>query len=239
MTIGLIGYGRFGKLAARLIAQHVPVLVYDPEPARRPRHLKRVKPASLEDVASCRFVLLAVPVSALRKTLHSLKHHVRKDALVVDVCAVKHLPVKWMKDILPRSVRILGTHPLFGPDSVARSLRGHRIVLCPVRLPATLLAKTRRALKQTGLEVHLMSPRRHDLMMAETLLVSQYLGRLVARTGLTPYPFSTPSYDHLISLTSMAKRDTAELFDDMIRFNPYSAGVLRLLARSHERMQRR
>jgi prephenate dehydrogenase len=239
MTIGLVGYGRFGKLAARLIARHVPVLVYDHRRSRRPRHLKHIRPASLEDVASCKIVLLAVPVSALQQVLRSIRPSLTKDALVVDVCAVKQLPVKWMRDVLPRSVRILGAHPLFGPDSVTRSLRGHRIVLCPVRMPSSLLAKTRRALEQAGLEVQLMSARDHDLMMAETLLVSQYLGRLVAGAGLTPYPFSTPSYDHLTSLISMAKRDTGELFDDMVRFNPYSHRVLRLLARSHERMRRR
>jgi len=35
-------------------------------------------------------------------------------------------PVRWMRELLPPDVAILGSHPMFGPDSAAESLQGRK-----------------------------------------------------------------------------------------------------------------
>lgn len=135
VTLGLIGYGRFGRLAARYLARHAPVLVYDKHSRALPSGRGRIRRGSLVDVASQPVVVLAVPISSLRTVLRSIRTHVLPGALIIDVCTVKVKPVQWMKDYLPPSVYLLGAHPLFGPDSDCGTVRGQHIVLCPVRLP--------------------------------------------------------------------------------------------------------
>ncbi len=39
------------------------------------------------------------------------------DVLVMDTCSVKTHPVGLMERMLPATISILGTHPMFGPDS--------------------------------------------------------------------------------------------------------------------------
>ncbi len=236
MTIGLIGYGRFGAFAAAHLARKADLLVFDTKQRRGPFPSPRMKTASLRAAASCEVVVLAVPISALQRVLRAIVPFVRPSALVVDVCSVKMYPVRWMRAILPSSVHILATHPLFGPDSASDTVRGHHIVLCPVRLPRIRLRRTVSLLRRAGLQCALMTPRAHDKFMAETLLLAQFVGRVVARTRTKRYPFGTRSYSWLMNLARTADNDTRELFRDMVRFNPYAVPALRKLLRAQTRI---
>ena len=179
MTIGLIGYGRFGRLAATILASKTKVLVYDPSRMPSGRIDKRIGRGSLEEVARQRIVVLAVPVSVLREVLHRICTRVVPGSVLIDVCAVKSKPVQWMSSILPPEVHVLGSHPLFGPDSFDGTLKGHRIVLCPVRGPKRILREAHRLLRRAGLIVHVMTPDAHDQMMAETVFLTQFVGRVL------------------------------------------------------------
>jgi prephenate dehydrogenase len=137
-----------------------------------------------------------------------------------------------MKQILPKHVSILGAHSLFGPDSVSRSLRGHTLVLCPVRIPPRLLASVKRLLRKTGLQVLQMTPHQHDRMMAETILLTQYIGRLVGSARLKRWDHSTMHYEKLISLVDVAQRDSMQLFRDMWRYNPHAHHLRLALGRA-------
>jgi prephenate dehydrogenase len=232
VTIGLIGYGRFGAFAAAHLARKADLLVFDPKQPRGPFPSPRIKAAPLKDVASADVVVLAVPISALQRVLRAIVPFVRPSALVVDVCSVKMYPVRWMRALLPSSVHILATHPLFGPDSASDTLRGHHVVLCPVRLPKRYVRKTVTLLQGAGLQCTTMTPRAHDRFMAETLLLAQFVGRVVARTRTKRYPFGTRSYSSLMNLARTADNDTRELFHDMVKFNPYAVPVLRKLLRA-------
>lgn len=238
MTVGLIGYGRFGKFAARIISKRATVLVFDKKsrPVRSPS--KRIRKASLHEAATQPVVILAVPISSLQQTLRSISPLLKPGTLVVDVCAVKAMPVKWMKDLLPRYVSILGTHPLFGPDSAATSLEGHRIVLCPERITPLLLRDVVRELKGTGLATKTMSPDQHDAMIAKSLFLSQYIGRLVSKAGARHQAFSTKSYEHLLKIVRIADNDTRELFRDMWKYNRHAKVAVRRIRRAEKRMRR-
>ena len=238
MTVGVIGYGRFGRLAARIIARHASVLVYD----RRgisPRLLsRRIRLATLAKTASQQIVLLAVPASSLRNALRSIAPFIRQGALVLDVCAVKAEPVRWMKRLLPRHAHILGTHPLFGPDTAARSLRGLGVVFCPVRIPRRLLGFVRRAARRKGLRVRIMTPDRHDRMIAQTILVTQYVGRLVDGANLRRWEGVTESYARLLALVDVARHDTPLLYSDLLRYNRHAPAVDRALGKAGKRLHR-
>ena len=238
MTVGLIGFGRFGRLVARFLAPRVKVLVHDARSIHPGPASKNVEIKSLRTVAAQKLVVLAVPISVLESTLLEIRPFVTPGALILDVCSVKVWPIRWMRRILPSSVHILGTHPLFGPESVTRSLRGRKIVLCPVRISKALLTRVSQELRQVGLEASSMSPAQHDRMIAETLLLTQYVGRLVHLTGVQKWAGSTLHYGKLMDLVRVAERDSAELFRDLWRFNPYAPAMARKLDFARNRIER-
>ena len=229
--VGLIGYGRFGRLAAHYCAREANVFVHDP--GARVRAARGIRRATLREAASQPVVILAVPISKMRALLRVIAPLVRPTALVVDVCSVKTLPLEWMKKILPHSVAIIGMHPLFGPDSDAGSLAGQRVVVCPSRNGLRMMAGVRSLARAHGVRLHVMTPAAHDRLMAETLLLTQYVGRLIQGAGIVPRAWSTPSYELLKAIVRVALRDSEELFVDMVRFNPRGRRTLGSLLRSH------
>jgi prephenate dehydrogenase len=233
VTIGLIGYGRFGKLAANILSKRARVVVAD---RARPRllHARRnVRAGTIAEAASQEIVLLSVPVSVMQPVLRQIRKHLRPGALVIDVCAVKEKPTFWMRTMLPRSVEILGSHPLFGPDSCKASLKGHTVVLCPVRVGRQRLARISRVLKQEGARTLVMHPDRHDRMIAETIYLTQYVGRLVGLARLKRWEGVTVHYDRLQSVVQAAIHDSSRLFADMRKFNAHGKRVDAALRRAH------
>jgi prephenate dehydrogenase len=230
-AVGLIGYGRFGRLAARYCSREALVHVYDPRVRVSGR--RGIRRATLAEAASQPVVILAVPVSELRGVLRSIRPIVRPGTLVIDVCSVKVMPLGWMKRILPSSVSIVGMHPLFGPDSDTGTLSGQRIVVSPSRKGARWMRGIRALAGSHGVRLHVMTPAAHDRLMAETLLLTQYVGRLIQGAGFAARPWSTASYVQLKQIVRTAVHDSEQLFLDMVRYNPYGPGTARALLRSH------
>ena len=239
MTVGIIGYGRFGSLAASLIAREAKVVVYD-----RRRVLPGTLPAgvvrgSLQQVASQRVVILAVPVSSLQSILEAIRSFVKPGSLFIDVCAVKKLPIRWMKAMLPRTVEILGTHPLFGPDSCEGNVKGLRVVMCPVRGDEKTWRTVRRVLTRKGVVVSEMPPDAHDRMVARTVFLTQSIGRMLTAAHLAEESGGTVHFGHLRSIANVAARDSEQLFLDMYRYNPHARTMVQTLGAAWERLGRK
>jgi prephenate dehydrogenase len=237
VAIGLIGYGRFGKFIAKHLGDRTDVLVFDSANQVRSSS-KRIHHAPLKSVASQQVVLLAVPVSAMRTTLRNIRPFLQPSTLVIDVCAVKVKPVEWMRAMLPKQVHILGAHPLFGPDSARDSFIGHQVYLTPVRIPAQKLRHVIREVRAAGLLVKTVSPREHDKLMAETLFLTQYIGRYVRNAGFRRHVDSTNSYDALIQIVKIASNDTPELFRDMVKYNPFAAKTVAKFDRAQRKLKK-
>ena len=79
---------------------------------------------SLENVALCDVIVLAVPVSCFEEILTLIAPICRPGSTVVDVGSVKMQPALAMEQILPSHVNVVATHPLFGPESASVELAG-------------------------------------------------------------------------------------------------------------------
>jgi prephenate dehydrogenase len=122
MMIGIVGFGRFGKLSSKYLAQDFDVFVYDS--GANASEIIAAGAAAVSLTEACRqdVLILSVPISVFKEKLAEIAPLLKKEALVIDVCSVKMYPVKIMKEILPGNVSILATHPMFGPDSASDSL---------------------------------------------------------------------------------------------------------------------
>ena len=150
-TIGIIGFGRFGRLAARYLKKDFSIFVYDKFPVEdRDGEFKEI---SLKEICRKNIIIICVPVSSFEELLIEIKDYVGEKSLIVDVCAVKEYTCNLMSKYLPSSVEILGTHPLFGPDSAKRSLRRRKLVLTPVRIDGEKLNSIKTYLRDKGLSL--------------------------------------------------------------------------------------
>lgn len=227
MTAGLIGFGRLGRLLTRHFARDVRIFVHDARlDARAARALGAV-PATLAEACAQDVVVLCVPMAAFEGVVRRIRGLVRPGALVVDACSVKEHPVRVMKRELPRSVSLLGTHPNFGPDSAADSLKGRKIILCRVRMKDAPYRKAKSALRAKGLDVVEMTPREHDRRMASSLVLTHFIGRGLVAYGAETTGVDTEGYKRLLRILETVQNDSWQLFQDMNRFNAYAAPMRR------------
>jgi prephenate dehydrogenase len=233
-TMGIVGFGRFGRLAAVHLKEHFDLMVYDRENLTEAAERLGVPPGSLKDVAGRSLVVLCVPISELESVLTEMVPHLVERSLVVDTCSVKEYPVALMKTILPDDVDILGTHPLFGPDSAALGLQGKKIVLCPIRIRN--LKRVKLFLERMKLRVLVSSAEAHDRQMASTQAVVQILGRAFLEIGLSEEVMATPGYDRMIRILEVVQNDTWELFHNLQNFNRFAAGMREELIESLRRI---
>src|SRR5512140_1982160 len=128
-SVGLIGYGRFGRaFAALLLEEGIPVHAIDVHAAVVPEELRSPDIGSL--VGGAEFVVVAVPIPAMRSILGRIRPLLAPGQVVFDVGSVKVKPVEAMAEVLGDAVPWAATHPLFGPVSLALAERPLRVVLC-------------------------------------------------------------------------------------------------------------
>ncbi|MFC3071039.1 prephenate dehydrogenase/arogenate dehydrogenase family protein [Phenylobacterium soli] len=223
--LGLVGLGQFGQLAARTLKDHFDVVATDAAPDAPARaSAAGVAYASLEEVAGCEIVVVAVPVAVMREVFGQIAPLVKPGALVIDVGSVKVLPVTWMQELLPAHVEIVATHPLFGPQSVARDgLPGLRFVVCPVR--GERFEKVAAFGRSLGLAVTVTTAEEHDREMAYVQALTHLIGRSLVNLGIPDEELATPSYQHLLELCGLIRNDTFELFAAIQTQNPYAPEV--------------
>lgn len=224
-SLGLIGFGQFGQLAAGVLKSHYDVLVTDTAPgaAAAARDIG-VGFGSLAEAAAREVVVVAVPVAAMRGVFAAMAPHLKPGALVIDVGSVKMLPAQWMTEILPAHVDIVATHPLFGPQSARTGLEGLRLVVCPIRGERhEKVAAFGRAL---GLTVTITTPEEHDREMAYVQALTHLIGRSLVNLDIPDEQLKTPSYQHLLELCGLIGADTFELFTAIQTQNPFAAEVV-------------
>ena len=219
-TIGLFGFGAFGRLLARHLGLRFQLVIHDP--FQSPDSIWRF--GTLAETASCDLVILAVPVADMKDMLRRIAPHLRRGSIVADVGSVKLAPTRLMADELPSHVEVLGTHPLFGPQSAAAGLAGHKIMLCPVRCPsARHIAAFLRS--SFGLRVFITTAEEHDREAAVVQGLTHLIAKVLVRMEPLPKRLTTASFEHLMRGVEMVRHDAPGVLDAIERENPFSAGV--------------
>jgi prephenate dehydrogenase len=232
-SIGLFGFGAFGRLLVRHLEPHFDLVIHDPNQPPDPG----LRFGTVAEAATCDLVILAVPVARMEGVLRLIAPHLRPGAMVADVGSVKLAPVQLMSELLPGHVEVLGTHPLFGPQSAAGGLAGHKISLCPVRCPSVraIAAFLRRAF---GLRVFLTTAEEHDRECAVVQGLTHLIARVLVRMEPLPSRLTTASFEHLMRGVEMVRHDAPGVFEAIERDNPFAAGVRERFAAEFEAVRR-
>ncbi|WP_422570300.1 prephenate dehydrogenase/arogenate dehydrogenase family protein [Antarcticirhabdus aurantiaca] len=225
-SLGLFGFGAFGRLAARHLASHFTIRVFDPALDPGEPLPPSVAASTLERAAECDVVVLALPVEGMADALRGIAPHLRPGALVLDVGSVKTDPARLMDELLPAHVDVVATHPLFGPESARGGLAGLKIALCPVRGRGLrwIEAFLRRAF---GLEVVVTTPEAHDREAAMAQGLTHLIAKVLVEMGPLPERITTRSFDLLREAIGMVRNDAPCVFDAIERANPHAPAVRR------------
>jgi prephenate dehydrogenase len=221
-TVGIVGFGAFGALIAKHLAGHCELLAFDPSP--RGSVQEQVRFCELPQSTTCDVVVLAVPVSCMTDVIRSLRPHLKPGTIVIDVGSVKIEPVRAMLAELPNHVEIIGSHPLFGPQSAKDGVVGHRIAWCPVRgrSAGRIAAFLRRVLK---LDVIRTTPDAHDRQMAVVQGLTHLIAKVLVRMEPLPSRMTTRSFDLILQAANMVRHDAPAVYEAIERANPHAAAV--------------
>lgn len=227
MSLGIVGFGAFGQLAARYLGDHFAVSACDPNPqlAEVAERLG-VTFAALRTVSQADVVVIAAPVSRFEQVIGEVALACRPGALIVDVGSVKVTPSRIMARLLPETVDIVATHPLFGPQSAKTGIAGLKIAVCPIQgeRHRRLAAFLRRSF---GLRVITTTPEHHDQEAAMVQGLTHLIAKVLLKMGPLPTRMTTKSFDLLSEAVSMVQHDAPEVFHAIENTNPYAEAVRR------------
>lgn len=227
MRVGILGYGRFGRALAGLLeeAGH-RYRALDPG-AAVPEAKRAEDWAAL--AADADFLALAVPVPALAGAIEQAATVLRPGQVLFDVGSVKTGPCRSMEQILGPRHPFAGTHPLFGPVSLARAERPLRVVLCPSPLHPGAGRQVARLFEGLGCEVLEQNPEDHDRVMATTHALTFFLAKGLLEVGAgADLPFTPPSFHSIQRTLESVRGDAGHLFATLQNENPFA-----LEARTH------
>ncbi len=244
ITIGIIGNGRFGKLLLNTFKNHLEnskVLAY----SRREIPDQKIF-FELRDVASCDIVIPTVPISVFEDTIKNISKFLKPGSLIVDVCSVSIHPANVLLENLQGDIDILSTHPMFGPDSTenGKNFKGLKFIFKELRIrnhrPTGVFSTQADELskiflnfwKELGCDMVELSPEDHDKQAAYTHAFAFLIGRIGILMNVRKNNISTKGFEGLLYNQLAVENDTSQLFDDMMKYNPYVKEMIRDFDRS-------
>ncbi|MBT6326007.1 MAG: prephenate dehydrogenase [Bdellovibrionales bacterium] len=213
MKAGIIGYGRLGKLISKYLSQDFDLYIFDKN---------QETTSTLQDVLNLPVIILCVPISEFEKVVKEISTTINPEALIIDTCSVKERPIDIMKTFLPPTVSILGTHPMFGPDSANDTLYGAKIVLCKERIEDKIYKNIIAYLNNHGLNIIEATAEEHDQEISSSLALTHFIGRALIDMKASPLNIETKGYRRLLKIYETVQNDSWQLFQDMNNFNKYS-----------------
>lgn len=156
LTIGIIGFGRFGQFIGKSFSKYGNVIGTsrsDYTKIASEMGAKYIPLSNLEEFAmeeDMDVIVIAVSIVSFEDTVKDLVPHLQKRLeekgscpLIVDVLSVKEHARNVLLNHLPQECDILCTHPMFGPDSAKHSWQGQTFVYERTRIDGVLLDPTK------------------------------------------------------------------------------------------------
>ncbi|MBL7159021.1 prephenate dehydrogenase/arogenate dehydrogenase family protein [Candidatus Microgenomates bacterium] len=224
----IIGFGRMGRLLVKVFLRETKALVFVLSGKKRTSKQKRLCFLNnWQNLPKVDLIIPCVPISVFEKCMKKINKNIKSACICLDVCSVKVHPVKTMKKFLPKHIKIIASHPMFGPDSykVNCGLKNLKIVLNNVTADKKDYQSLKSFFKFLGLKNMEISPEQHDLYMAHSLGFSYLIGKINNLLKIKKTPIDTYDFSLLLEQTEIVACDSDQLFLDMQKYNPFAKKV--------------
>jgi len=219
--IGIIGFGRFGQAWASLLHEDFIISVFDPT---NKTDIEGVHRVDFDTIVSLDTLFLCVPIRHFKSLIESIAPKLNPNTTIIDMCSVKLYPTQIMEELLPESVGIIASHPLFGPDSM-KSPHPLKMMMHPIRDTHDQFPFWEDYLGKKHIELSNITPDEHDRLAARSQGVTHYIGRVLEAADIHETPIDTLGFTKLLSIKKQTCNDTWELFRDLQHYNPHSKAI--------------
>ena len=229
-NILIIGYGNFGKLLADKLSVNSNIFIYNRSPIKKIEvefggKKKNIKFYNENQEIKYDYVIFSVPVKSLDEISKVWKNKISCESIIIDVTSVKIEPLKILKKNFPKN-KIVGTHPLFGPQSLRSKMKKPTVVICNVSGTQKDISLIKNLFKKVGFLIHETTAEEHDLEMANMQALSHFVGKTLTKFSLQDGGvFSTNTYSKIFQLHENIKDDSEDLFDTIQNYNPHAKNV--------------
>jgi prephenate dehydrogenase/prephenate dehydratase len=238
--IGIIGYGRFGKVLANILEDNFNVKIYDIDNSTYKQNNNHLNFSSLDNVLNCNTIFYCVPISKFESVLKShlpFFKNCKDSKLLIDVLSVKVHPKKIFQKLLPKHFEALLTHPMFGPDSIRmKGLPNQPIILDQFRANNNKYKFWKDFFESKKLKIIELSAEEHDNLAANSQGLAFFVGRTLGDFGIKPTPIDTLGAKKLHEVMEQTCNDTWELFVDLQNKNPYTKNMRIKLGKSVDKI---
>ena len=227
-SVGILGFGRFGKVLSNILQKGFRIKAYD---LNSMKNYPGVEFVDQDTVLKEKIIFVAVPISVFESVINDIAPKLKGENTIVDVCSVKNHPVKIMENTLRDNIGIISTHPMFGPDSFISNSR-LKIMMHNTRDTYGQYKFWREFFLDQGIEVIEITPDEHDRLAAKTQGVTHFLGRMLKEFGIKKTTLDTQGFRDLLDLVDQTCNDTWELYSDLQLYNPYTSEMIAELKKS-------
>jgi prephenate dehydrogenase len=223
MNTAVLGTGKMGVWFAKFCKEkgdHVILAGRDPQKLQRLGKELGVKTADFNSaVKAAERVLVCVSIGSFEEVIKKIAPDVHEGQVVMDVCSIKEYPVAVMHQYLKQGL-VLGTHPLFGPGS--RGVKHKTYILTPTNPAEEKYAlEFQKWLDKEGAHTFVMSPKKHDELIAVVLGMPHFLGLAACETLMAQPNFlqtkevAGTTYRMLFTLAQATALETPDLFANL------------------------
>ena len=232
ISVGIIGFGRFGKVLANILQKGFFIKAYDPKPTGA---FPGVEFTNIDSLLKEKVIFIAVPIRHFESVIQEIAPKLSKGITIIDVCSVKVYPVKVMEEVLPEHVGIIASHPHFGPDSYS-PFRELKTTLFPVRDTYNRFAEIKHFFEDQSIRTVELSPEEHDKMAASSQGITHFIGRELNEAGVVSTQINTLGFTELLGVIEQTCNDSWDLFRDLQKYNPYTNEMIDKLVEVIEKL---
>jgi prephenate dehydrogenase len=228
-TIGVIGYGNFGKVVCNNLFPENNIILFSKTADQKDLNKRITLADTLEElVTQSDIIIPCVPIRNFKEVIKDLAVFITPGQIVMDICSVKEYPAKTMQEYLPHYVEVIASHPMFGPNSIKikkGNLKDMNMVLYNISANETNYNLIKQYLSKLKLKIIEISPEEHDQQSAQSQFFSMIIGQLVLQLKLNPTPIDTPGAHALFEAMRYTGKDIT-IIEDMIKYNRYCKPLL-------------
>lgn len=238
-TIGVIGYGNFGKVICHQLFPDNKIIVFTSSTTTSAFPRISFTQHFSEVAAKSDIIIPAVPTRAFAVVLDEIIPFLRPGSLILDVCSVKEYPVHILEKKVPNTVCAIASHPMFGPNSLLKKnnkIKNLKIVLHNISAPDTLFQSLCDYFARLGLILIHMDPTTHDTLAAKSQFFSLLVGEAAQQIRIKHTSIDTPAAEIIIDTLPYMGADR-KIIEDMITYNRFCKPVLSQLVHLLQQLQ--
>ena len=220
MKTAIIGAGKMGVWFAKFCKEKGDTVILAGRNVEKLAKLKKELSVETADfqtaVRSADRVLICTSISSFEEVVKKISPAIHQGQPIMDICSIKEYPVNIMHQYL-KGALVLGTHPVFGPGS--SGVKHKAYVLTPTNPEEAAYAEKYNAwLQKEEAHVFIMTPQKHDELMALVLGLPHFLGLAACETLLEQPNFpeskklAGSTYRMLFTLAEATALETPDIF---------------------------